>query len=712
MRLSLVTGVILVALALVVVVLRFHRLSEIPPGLYYDGGSNGLDALEVLQGNHAIFFPERSNGREWLGIYPVALAITFFGRTMLAVRLPTALTSAATILAVFWLGQLLFGRIEESGKAAPWRGLLIGGVGAGLMAVSLSHTILGRTAFRVNFVPLLLTLSLALLWWGWRERGRGRILLAGACAGLLLHTYTPSRITPFLFLLFGLSFVLPIRQGAVKELRAELPFAGLFAGAAALAAAPMVIYFALHPDHLFLRTGQLWIFDPSYGLGEPLGLFLKNLWVYLLSFGLRGDMNLRHNLSGQPLLNPWETFFFFLGVGAAIWRWKRPAYRLLLLWLVLLILPATLAVDGPPSPNFVRIIGAFPVVYLLVALGLWEAFHLLIMRLPALPEHLSTIFQENQLGAAIAMTVVVGGLILGKGVITYRTYFEEWAAAPELNRAYQAEWTEWAEMMNALPSDANMVYLVPKEGSSGHNSFDFLYDGAASVHVVDTTLPFLPRRVESALTEKNNLSTVRVVDWNPGTPWDHYEEEYIAVFLNKNGRYLHSEEHADFQVHTYADMALDRPLAFYEFLEPRTVIYDGGIALLGFALGQGEQQLPAQEIANLGTRRAMWMVLQLQTAPGLDIDYNASLRLYDAEDERVFQHDAPLMGLHHLRTSQWQSAEPVDNLFHIDIPADLQPEEYELRLVIYDSETHKPAAELDVWNTEIALAHLQLAELQ
>ena len=100
--------------------LRFHRLSEIPPGLYYDGGSNGLDALEVLQGKHAIFFPERSNGREWLGIYPIALAITFFGRTMLAVRLPTALTSAATVLDGLLAGPVAIRqRSKKAGESHP-----------------------------------------------------------------------------------------------------------------------------------------------------------------------------------------------------------------------------------------------------------------------------------------------------------------------------------------------------------------------------------------------------------------------------------------------------------------------------------------------------------------------------------------------------------------------------------------------------------------
>ncbi len=700
---------ILFALILIAAALRFYRLSEIPPGLYYDGGSNGLDALQVLQGKHAIFFPERSNGREWLGIYPIALAISFLGRTMLAVRLPTALTSLGTVLVVFWLGQLLFGKDEESGRATPWRGLLIGGVGAGLMAVSLGHTILGRTAFRVNFVPLLLTLCLALLWWGWRQKSGGRILLAGACAGLLLHTYTPSRITPILFLLYGLSFLVPFRSDAKYSLRTELPRAGLFAGAAALAAAPMVIYFTLHPDHLFLRASQLWILDPSLIQDGPLDIFLKNVWVYLLSFGFHGDPNLRHNLSGQPLLNPWESFFFWLGVAVAIWRWQRPAYRLLLLWLVLLVLPATLAVENTP-PNTVRIIGAFPAIYLLVAVGLWEAFHLLKLRIPALGVRAASIFQENGISAAIAVSAVVGGFILGKGAHTYRVYFEEWTAAPGLNWAYDVEWTEWAQILNALPSDANMVYLVPRPGSSGHNSFEFLYRGAASVQVIDTTLPFMTQKVEAALVGMKELSTVRVVDWNDDAPHHNDEEEYIVALLNKHGRFLGSEQHAAFQVHTFTDFALDRPLTPYDDLEPLTVVYDGGITLVGFALGQGERQLSTEDIVNLGTERALWAALRLQTAPGLEADYVGSLRLHDTAGERFFQDDVPLMDPLWEQTSRWKPDLPVDNLFHLSLPADLPPGEYELRLVIYDAETHKPTAELDVWKTEIVLARLQLDE--
>ena len=160
-----VTGGILLALAVAVAILRFDRLDELPPPLYFDEAAHGVDAVRVLKGEHKIFFPE-NNGREGLIVYAVALATSLLGRTVLAIRLPTALASAGTVFVVFWLGRLLFGR-NGGGRATPWRGLFIGAVGAGLMAVSLGQTILGRTAFRANFLPLLLSLCFALLWWGW-----------------------------------------------------------------------------------------------------------------------------------------------------------------------------------------------------------------------------------------------------------------------------------------------------------------------------------------------------------------------------------------------------------------------------------------------------------------------------------------------------------------------------------------------------------------
>ena len=174
---------VLILLVFAVVMLRFHRITELPPGLHVDAGANGADALEVLQGRHALFFPEKNNGREWLGIYPIALTVSLMGRTELAVRLPTILAGVSAIFAVFWLGRLLFGK-DESGRDSPWRGLMIGGVAAGLLVVSTNHTVLGRTANTAQLVMLFLCLSLTLFQWGWgATRKLSRLLVANRPRG-------------------------------------------------------------------------------------------------------------------------------------------------------------------------------------------------------------------------------------------------------------------------------------------------------------------------------------------------------------------------------------------------------------------------------------------------------------------------------------------------------------------------------------------------
>ena len=683
--------------------LRFQRLSEFPPGFFIDEGAHGLDALQILQGKHAVFFPG-NHGREGLIVYLISLFISILGRTILAVRLPTALASASTVFVTFWLGHILFGE-DEDGRANPWRGLVIGGVGASLLAVSIGQTILGRIAFRANFLPLILSLCLALLWWGWRQQSRSgswwRIALSGACVGLLPYTYIAARFTPILFLFFGLSFLLPFGYLGKQRLRAELPQLGIFVGMAALVAMPILVYFSLHPEHFFLRSSQLLVFAPSISQGNTLATFLYNVWEHLLVFGFRGDPNWRHNFAGRSLLNPWEALFFWLGVAMAVWRWQRPAYRLLLLWLGVLLLPAILARDDTP-PNTLRMIGAMPAIYLLAAVGAWETFRFLRNRF----------FQNNETRAAIAVGVVVSGSILVQGVLTHHTYFELWAHAPETRRVHGVEWKDLARVLNAQPSEVSMVYLLSQAGSSEHYGFTYLYHGAPPAHIIDSTLPYLPLEINSTLAAMENLSTVRVVDWNSDAPSLGEGDGNIIALLERHGRYLGSDEFAYFRIHTYTDLALDRPWTFYEALEPLAVRYDGGIDLQGLALGQGGAQLSSQQLFRLERGRPIWVGLQWQSTPGLGTDFSISLRLHSSDGAVTFQKDAVLGNPSHARTSHWSAEQVVDTLFHLDFPDDLPTGEYELRLVVYDTATLTPTVEIGVWEPELVLARMRLAGTQ
>lgn len=718
-----VAGGILLILAIGILSLRLYRIAELPQGIQSDEGPDGVYALQVLQGEHAVFFPEAASGREWMGVYTIALTTSVWGRSILAFRLPTALASAATVFAVFWLGRLFFGR-DSSGRPTPWRGLFIGGVGAGALAVSLGQTIIGRASLRANYLPLILTLCFALLWWGWSEpavkRSWRRIALAGLFAGLLPYTYIPSRFTPFLFFLFGLSLLFPLRSGTKSVLRAELPRAAIFVGVTSLMAAPILIYFALNPEHFFIRSREVWLLRE--GEGTLWGGLLRNAWEHLLAFGFHGDRRERYNFAALPLLNPWEALAFWIGVGMAVRHWqRRPAYRLLLLWLVVLLVPAMLSLDADLGPNTLRMIGAAPAVYLLIGVGLWEAYELLKTRLWPFTAANSQNggvggFADNgqarrriECQAAVALAILVAGLIVLRGLRTYQTYFREWAVTPSFYLTYQGEWADAARILSAQPTAPGVAYLLPYRFDE-HYGFEYLYHGTAPAYVVRAIRPDLPQEVQSTLATIEGLSTVKVLDWNDGLQWSSQGDSNLVTLLDKFGRFQNSEAFPNFQVHTYTDIALDRPWTFYGQLEPRAVRYDGAINLLGLALGQGEQQFASQQPFSVEGGGSFWVALQWQTESGLETDFAISLRLQSAGGQASYQADHVLGNSTFARTHEWLADEPVDTLFHLDLPADLPPGDYELKLIVYDTETLVPTVEIDVWEPELLLARLLLQE--
>ena len=161
----------------------------------------------------------------------------------------------------------------------------------------------------------------------------------------------------------------------------------------------------------------------------------------------------------------------------------------------------------------------------------------------------------------------------------------------------------------------------------------------------------------------------------------------------------------------YENISTNHPWTFYERLDPLKVHYDGGISLLGFALGQGKVQLSSPQRLDV-EQTPSWLALQWQTAPGLDMDYAISLRLFDAEGIVVFQQDAKLMNPKDWPTGRWSPDAVVDTLHRLEFPDDIPPGDYELRLVVYDAESLKPTVELGVWEPEAVLANIQLVEGQ
>ena len=680
------------ALVAVALFLRLYRLHELAPGIASDEGALGRLALHVLQGGHALTFGDR----EPLGIYLIAVAVKFLGSTPLALRLPAALASVLTVFVVFQLGRLMFGS-DENGRETRWRGLVIGGVASCQLAVSLGQTILGRTAYRGVLLPLFLALCLALLWWGWTRRRWWGIVLAGACAGILPYTYSPVRFVPFLFLLFGVSFLLPFGSVSLDRLRAERLWAAAFTGVAGLVSAPIFIHYIRNHDAFFnTRIQRLYIFGGIQGF--PVDVVSERLaahfWKVLSKFSFHLLAGCCSPVEHAVTLNAWEAVFFWLGVAVAVWQWKRrPAYRLLLLWAGLLTLPAILS-NGHST---MRMVGAVPAIYLLAAVGVYEASQWSASRL-------SVGTNCRRLAPGIA----IGLLLLTQGALTYRAFFGAWSDG---DSRYQPQrvWPGFAQKLNALPAQSDTLYLI----ANLHYGFEYLFQEKTPAKRFWINPAEFDHQIDSWLAAKEKVSTVKVVnwaDWSASSLWGgNYQANLLTILLGKYGRYVGTEDLDGLHVDSYVDISHDRPWVLFEDLS-RPVIYDGGIALEEVALGPFRVKLPRHQRFHAGQNRSAKVGMLWRAAPGLAVDYAISLRLYNSEGTRAYQMDYGLgMPKEYWRTtSRWSAHQPVATVFDFAVPDELAAGEYELRLVVYDLKTLTPTVEVGVWEEETVLRPVHL----
>lgn len=327
--------------------LRFWQLGQMPPGLYRDEAFNGLDALNVLDGQHALFF-KANNGREPAYIYLTALFVGLFGRTALAVRLGAAVVGTLTTLLVYKLAQTWYGRTPALFAAFTWT--------ATLWPVHLS---------RIGLRTILLAPFLATTFWlgtlAYRQQKRWLWLLAGLVYGAAYYTYLAARFTPVLLLVLA---VFLIGRGYWNRLWPGLLWFGL---GSAVALLPFSILISQQPAILLGRTGQVFILNTAVNEGRLWSTLWQQTWRTLGMFFWQGDTILRHNPAGRPVFDWFMTLPFLLGVGWCLKNWRRPAATAVLLWTGTMLGPTILAAD---APHFLRASGILPAATILPALGL------------------------------------------------------------------------------------------------------------------------------------------------------------------------------------------------------------------------------------------------------------------------------------------------------------------------------------------------------
>ena len=434
----------LLIVLVVAAVLRLWRLDVGPPGLYRDEASNGLDALGVLQGHHAVYFAA-NNGREPAYIYLTALAIALLGRTVVALRIAAALVGTLTTIPVFLLGRSWFG--SRVALFAAW-----------LWAVTLWPVHLSRLGLRAILLPPLLAL---VFWLGTLAYRRGQTwlwLAAGIAYGATFYTYLAARFTPLLLLLL-LSYLLLKRRQAISRpaMRRLWPGALWFLLAASLTLVPLAIAAWREPALVVGRVGQVSIFNPAIGGQNPLLTLLQQAARALGMFLWRGDTILRHNPAGRPVFDLLIAAPFLIGLLFCLRRWRQKPFAALLLWVLVMLGPTVLAED---APHFLRAAGVLPVVLFLPALGL------------------SKLWEWPKLADALRRGLVLF-LLLGTLIVTITDYVD-YVRQPDTAYLFESAARELAQQVNAEPAGA--AVFVDRRYREGWPSVPFLLSQSDAVN--------------------------------------------------------------------------------------------------------------------------------------------------------------------------------------------------------------------------------------
>jgi 4-amino-4-deoxy-L-arabinose transferase-like glycosyltransferase len=385
---------IFVAILTTAAFMRLYRLGQMPFGLWYDEADDGLNALRIL--NEPGYLPvfEGSTALPTHYLYLIALFFRILGVFTFSLRSVSVVVGLATVVAAFFVGSELFNR-------------KLGLVLAFFLAVSRWDIIWSRIGMHGVSVPFFELLSVGFMLRALRTQNLMDYTLAGFSLGFGLCFYPPLRLFPAVVCIF-LLFLWFYRHDLFLSCWRGFLFLGL---GIFIASAPVSQYAIRQPDVFFGRMQNVSIFKGK-SAQEGWKAAAKTTGEHLLMFNYQGDRNGRHNIPGEPMLDPISGALLVLGVGLSLWRIRRPGSFLLIAWLLIMLVPAIFSLDFE-SPQSYRAIGSLPAVFLLSIVpihALWQEWDQTSLKRPA---------------AVFILPLVL--VLAGVGYINYHNYFDRQA---------------------------------------------------------------------------------------------------------------------------------------------------------------------------------------------------------------------------------------------------------------------------------------------
>lgn len=385
-------GIILLSIMVLAAFLRLYRLGDIPPGVNRDEASIGYTAYSLLKTGKDEYgrpfpFSFQSFG-DWklpLYIYTTVPFVKLFGLNEFAVRLPSALAGIFTVLLTYFLIKEIFQDKKAFSFDIGHLSFDIASIATAILALSPWHTHFSRVESESNVAVLFVTLGLVIFYKALKNKPH----LFPMCFifwGLTYATYHGNHVFTTLFIL-GLLFL--YRKQLLLSLYAQRGFlAFTLIGVVVLsqtlfgADKTKLSGISIFGDPNIIHEK---IEIPRNTYSDPRSLLVRlrynrltfATWTiarnYIMSFSpqflfLRGGTNHAHNIEGFGNLYIVEAPFLLLGIWYLIrHRNKSPQYKLLLWWLLISPLAASITKDAPHTN---RMFAIFPLPAILSALGI------------------------------------------------------------------------------------------------------------------------------------------------------------------------------------------------------------------------------------------------------------------------------------------------------------------------------------------------------
>jgi 4-amino-4-deoxy-L-arabinose transferase-like glycosyltransferase len=462
---------LLAGILLLAIFFRYYQIMSLPGGLFPDEAANGLDINRMYNGDLQPFY-ESNNGREALFFYMLWGSVELFGRGPWQHHIVSALVGVLSVLGCFLVTRIMFRyfRKDDDPKGVE-RATNLSLWATFFMSVSAWHIVLSRTAFRANLIPLFTSFTFYFLILAIEATTKSKrylwSVLTGATFALGFYSYIAYRI---MVPLVAVAVLWPLLVDIIKSPRLQgiKKFFGpaLAAGAAAIVfIAPLAYYFHTHPGSFIGRSNQVSIFNPDLNHGHLFQTLLQVSWESMRAYFYHGDMNWRHNVSGEAFLSIIISPFFALGligvVALAIRYMFTPIknkmdwkYFLLTGWFFAMLIPVVTTAEG--IPHGLRAIGTIPPVFIITAVGLmwvvgWSA--------KFVNKFWEFIPPWKQRVLSIAFHIKTIAFIIALILHAYILYFVYAANTPENYYAFRSDLTPVSQYLNEF-GDKNNTYLV------------------------------------------------------------------------------------------------------------------------------------------------------------------------------------------------------------------------------------------------------------